>query len=357
MPQYRIQYHIARDHVVLFAVNGRVGQLLPGALSDVTDTLNLGGKANTIRLRVGDIFRLVSSTGDLSENPNAEVTDLNTGDRVITDITDQTITVDPPFAEEPNSETDAFFEFVVLRPSPFQKFTIHRADQSAFVDGTVYLNGVDADATLTNPTGEVSVLTFDGGVLTFTPIGNERWSCEMAIEVDGNIEVLIDGQDIEIVMSNMNVYQDIPIFTISDDGTRLGPWTVTRLRLAERTLGTAYVTGNPADLRLRRILIEADRERVPVGTTSEFLVVLKNRDDLERINLDGCLVTWELRDAKHRALKATGEANIVSAGLVRVEIPADAVGEGVYTLELQVNFGGNPEFILRTNPAIFYVGG
>jgi hypothetical protein len=339
-------------------VDGRLGQLLPGSLEDGASTVNIGGKANSARMREGDIFRLVSDDDLLSGNPKAEITGLNSADRVITGITSQTVTVSPGFAAEPNSEIDHFFEYRVLRKSPFNNVTFGRTSQLAFTP-RVYLNGDQLSPVITHPTGQVTVITDDFGTLKFTPLGNSRWKLEMAIVVDGSIDVVIpDGSNsVELGLTNMNVYQDIPIFTISDDGTRLGPWNIIHARIAERTVGSSYVGGNPPDVRLRRILVEADRERIPVATTSEFLVVLKNRDDLERINLDGALVTWEVRDSIRRAVKATGLATVVSAGLVRVEIPADALPEGVFSMELEVNLGGNPEFILRSNPMIVYVGG
>ena len=356
--QYKFQYHITRDHVVLFPVDGRLGQLLPGSLEEGASTLNIGGAANSTRMRVGDTFRLVSQETQLSGSLKAEITSINGADRVITEITAQTVTVTPGYDPEPNTEIDHFFEYRVLRKSPFNKVTFQRYDQSAFFP-SVYFNGLSRMVVITNPVDEVTVVEEDFGTLTFTPLGNNRWSMEMALVLDGTLDLVIpDGEDfVEISLTNMGVYQDIPIFTISDDGTRLGPWNLIHARIAERTIGSTYVTGNPADVRLRRILVEADRERIPVATTSEFLIVLKNRDDLERINLEGALVTWEVRDSVHRALKATGQATIVSAGLVRVEIPADALPEGVFTLELNVNLGGNPEFVLRTNPVIVFVGG
>lgn len=357
MIQYRFQYHVSRDLVVLRPVDGRIGQLLTGSLESGASTINVGGRANTIRMMVGDTLRLVSDENRLSANPRSEVTVLNAADRVITGLTDQTVTVSPAFVDEPNSEGSKFFEFEVLRPSPYNKRTFARVDQDHFNAG-VWMNGELATTETTNPEEEVTLIEGDFGFFRFTPMGGGRCQIEMGITVDGNFELIIpDGSDfIEISISNLGVFQDIPVFTVSDDGTRLGPWLISRLRIAERTMGSSYVTGNPADARLRRIMIEADREKIPVGTTAEFLVVLKNRDDLERINLDGCLVTWEIKDAVKRAIKATGVASIVSPGLVRVEVPADAVGEGFYTLEVEVNFGGNPEFILRTNPVSFFVG-
>lgn len=355
--QYRFQYHVTRDLVVLSPVDGRIGQLLTGSLEAGASTLNVGGKANTIRMRVGDVLRLISDESLLSANQKAEATALNGDDRVITGLTDQTVTVSPALVDEPNSEGEKFFEFQVLRPSPYQSVTFYRADQDPF-SPAFYVNGEVVIPDVDTPGGGVVVISGEFGQITFTPLGASRWAMKMEIEIDGNIEILVpDGADyIDICLTNMNVFQDIPVFTISQDGSRLGPWLISRLRIAERTMGSAYVTGHPVDARLRRILIEADREKVPAGTTSEFLVVLKNRDDLERINLDGCLVTWEVRDAVKRAIKATGQASVVSSGLVRVEIPANAVGEGFYTLEIEVNFGGNPEFILRTNPVSFFVG-
>lgn len=356
--QYRFPYHIHRDHVVLFPIDGRTGQLLTGALEGGASNVNVGGKANTIRAKVGDTMRLISDDTKLSANPYSEVTVLNGDDRVITSMTDQTISVDPDFVDEPNSESLRFFEFQILRESPYHKVTFARALQTMFTP-VVFFNGVLITPTVTNPTGQVTVVEDDFGTLTFTPLGSGRWSIAMEIILDGTIDLtMADGGDtIELSLSNMNVWQDIPMFTVSNDGARLGPWTVARLRVAERTLGTGYVTGNAPDIALRRLLIETDRGRVPTGTTAEFLVVIKNRDDLEVVNLDGVVVTWEARDSAKRALKATGIGEVVSAGLVRVEIPADALGEGVYTLELEINFGGNPEFVLRTSTVVFFVGG
>lgn len=356
--QYKFPYHIHRDHVVLFPIDGRVGQLLTGSLEGGASNVNVGGKANTIRAQIGDTMRLISDDSKLSANPYAEVTVLNTDDRIITGLTDQTIEIAPDFVDEPNSESQRFFEFQLLRKSPYHEVTFHRGLQTAFTP-SVFFNGVEVTPTIINPIAEVVIVEDSFGTLTFTPLGSNRWSLAMEIVLDGTIDLtMADGGDtIEISLSNMNVWQDIPMFTVSNDGARLGPWTVARLRVAERTLGTGYVTGSAPDVALRRLLIETDRGRVPTGTTAEFLVVIKNRDDLERVNLDGVVVTWEARDSAKRSLKATGIGEVVSAGLVRVEIPADALGEGVYTLELEINFGGNPEFVLRTSTIVFFVGG
>lgn len=350
----RIPYHRNASFVVLRPIDGRVGQLATGALVDSASEIDLGSVPNSIHLQVGDLLYFISDASELSGNSGAEVVSNNTGGFEITDIDGTSLQLGSTFNSEPNSTSAKFFEFKVVRPSPYRKFTFRRVAQTIFTP-VVCVNGEVIAPVMTNPSGAIRVATWDGGVLRFTPLGSDRWSCEMDISIDGTIDVDIDSGGVELQLSNMNVLSDIPLALMEYDVTRFGPYVASSLQVLRRLGGDRYVNEWPTGAELQLITVESQLLKAVAGSSNEFLCSVTDRKTGRTPNLEGSVIFFELRDANTQDVVVYKQAEWLSSGLVRTILDPGESVSGAYYLTLECHRGGVPAVVQRTNAILIRV--
>lgn len=358
-----IRYHRPVVASIVIPVDGRTGQLATGQLRVADDQLDLGNLLNSHDVLVGDVLQFISDVDELSGNADAEVVAANVGEFEITDITGNLATFATSYVYEDNSEEGKFFEFKVLRRSPYRKFTFERADQTSFapvattippttliptLPTALYENGTLVDVTVTNPSGEVTVITWPRGVLTFTPLGFSRWSCEMAIDVDGVIELLLDDGAIDFRFTNFNVLQDAPLAFFEDDPRRFGQKVVSDLAAVHRMAGAFWLEGEPPGVAVEIASVEFDRSRFVAGATNEVLFRINTVDNRWAPRLEGAIILFEMRRSTDQEVVLLKECVNVNAGIVMLTLTPSESVEGLYNGRLIVNMGGIPEKILRT---------
>lgn len=361
------RYHVAADFPVVVSVDGRSGQLPSGALADADEELDLGSLLNTLHLKKGDQLFFISSDDELTRNVEAEKVVNNVGAFVIVSVADPIVTFEETFNAEPNSTPSKFFEFKVLRPSPYRKFTFRRQDQTAFVPDFLAVNGEIVVPTLSGFGVLPVTVQGDFGQLTFTPIGSSRWSCEMAIVVDGVVELGLDADvvitpttapeeqadvalgPIEIRMSNINILQDAPLEFFRPDPRRFGSYVAAGIGTGLRLLGDRWLNLQPSGTDLELLALEPNLSKIIAGTTNDFLMTVKDRKTGFVPNLEGSVFFMEIRAARDQSLLVYKEVEWISTGLVRGLLSSGESQAGIYYLSLEVHRGGVPAKVQRTN--------
>jgi len=350
----QIQYHIAREHKIVFPVDARQGQLVEGQLTIPLALIDVANLLNTNDVQIGDFFEPISVEAELSGNVNAEVSVLNTVPIEIIGISGSTLILAAAFNAEPNSIEGKFFEFKITRRSPHRLTTFKRNVQAHFASlMSIWVNGeVPAGVSITNPSGEIVLVEWGENSMLFTPLGGTRWSVESEIVVDGHIEVEIQDptfDDVELRFSNLAAIQDTLMWTINSDSfNRLGSWLVGRLRTTERILGDRYAIGG-IPVAVKALGVNMERHEHPAGTTAEVLVTLLSKESQEPVDLENAVIFYEGRDCTTGEVIFLKQAEHVAAGVVKFVIPASEADAGTYRSFMQVNLGGSPEMILRTD--------
>jgi len=358
-----IRYHRPVVASIVIPVDGRTGQLATGQLRVADDQLDLGNLLNSHGVLVGDVLQFISDVDELSGNADAEVIAANVGEFEITDITGNLATFATSYVYEANSEEGRFFEFKILRRSPYRKFTFERSDQTSFapivttippttliptLPTALYENGVLVDVTVTNPSGEVTVVTWPRGMLTFTPLGFSRWSCEMAIDVDGVIELLLDDGAIDFRLTNFNVLQDAPLAFFEDDPTRFGQKVTQDLAAVRRMAGAFWLEGEPPGVAVEIATVEFDRQRFVAGATNEVIFRVRTADNRFQPRLDGAVIFFEMRSSVDQSVVLLKECTNINAGVAMLTLTPSESVEGLYSGRLIIYMGGVPEKTLRT---------
>lgn len=347
-----IPFHIAREHKIVFPVDARQGQLVEGQLSISLALIDVANLLNTNDVQAGDFFEPISIEAELSGNVNAEVSVLNTVPIEILSLSGSTLNLATAFNADPNSIEGKFFEFKITRRSPHRLSTFARVDQTAFVPA-IWVNGVvPSDLAITNPTASTVLVSWGGSTLLFTPIGSGRWTVEVLVAEDGSIEVVFpDGAnpDVELRLTNIAAVQDTLMWTINSDSfNRLGAWLVGRLRTVERVIGDRYAIGG-IPVALQALGVNMDRHEHPAGTTAEVLVTILSKESQEPVDLSAAVIFYEGRDCETGEVIFLKQAEHVAAGVVKFVIPSSESDAGTYRSFMQVNLGGTPEMILRTD--------
>lgn len=349
-----VPYHIHREHKIVFPVDERTGQLLPGQLADGLALIDVASLLNYAEVQAGDFFQAIGDEAELSGNPDAEVSLLNIDPIEITSVSGSTFLLASALTVEANSVSGKFFEFKVTRNSPYRKTTFARDDQTSFeATAAVYVNGeVPSDLAVTNPLGENVRITWGDSQLDLVPLGSGRWSLEMQILDDGRIEVVIpDGAnpDVELRLTNIEALQDSPMWTFSADVfNRFGPWAISRLRTCERILGDRYVLGG-IPVALRGLGVNVARQEAPSGSTAEVFITVVNKETHEPVDLTEAIVKFEGRNCTTNEVTFLKNCEVVGAGLIKFTIPAAEADAGTYRCVLSVYLGGSPDLILRTD--------
>lgn len=352
MPIIQQTYRREALFPILFPLDQRKGQLGEGALGTVGTVLDLGSLSNVIDLEVGDALFFISDEGELSGNASAEVVLGNTEEFVVDGISGSNVTLDHAWVSEPNSE-DRFFEYKVLRRIAQRDFTFPRTAQvhSSLAAGALLaVNGELVTPTITNPSGQVTLITWSGGTVTLTPLGSGRYRCAPRITVDAHIELVVPdtSEDVEIRLSNLSVLADAPQWVIGNDQSLFLPWVKGRLQIYERILGLCYQEGEKG-VDVKVVTARAADQQARAGSQLELLVNLAVAPTEAPFQTEGATIYFEAKDLVTSELKDPILAENVSPGLVRVLIPAAQMQAGVLNCQMVIYAGGAPEDVIRTN--------
>lgn len=357
MPIIQQTYRRDRLFPVVLPLDLRLGQLGEGALDTVGDVLDLGSLSNVNRLQVGDSFYFISDENELSGNSYAEAVEVNDEVFLIESISGRNVTLDHEWAIELNAE-DKFFEFKVLRRIPQSNFTFPRTLQTNFSGSTVgfYVNGVSTTKTLTNPSGQQTLLTWSGGTILFVPLGGGRYRCEPRITVDAHIEVIVpdSSEDVELRLSNLGVLEDLPRWAVGTALEDFVPFLVGRLSTYERILGLCYIEGKKG-LEARIATAKPASPQIQAGSEQELLIHVVTGVDEAPFQFEGATVYMESRDLQTGELKTPLQAEQVSPGLVRVVIPSGTFSAGSVRSQLAIYVGSVTNDVVRTSAFIIQV--
>jgi len=353
MPIIQQTYRREALFPILSPLDLRKGQLGEGALGTVGSVLDLGALSNVIDLAVGDAFFFISDADELSGSALAEVVIGNVEEFVVDDITGRNVTLDHAWVSEPNA-ADKIFEYKVLRRIPQRDFTFPRTDQTHVTlaaGALLAVNGTLIVPTITNPSGQITLITWAGGTITLTPIGSGRYTCAPRITVDAHIELVMPDvgfEDVEIRLSNLDVLADTPQWAIGNDQSLFLPWVKGRLQVYERILGLCYQEGEKG-VSVKIVTSRPADQQLHAGSQAEILINLVVGAEESPFQTEGATIYFESKSLVTGELGPFILAENVSPGLVRVLIPAVDMVAGVLNCQMVIYAGGAPEDVTRTN--------